>query len=79
METLAMQATKVAEFHRCLYARGTGGGGKLEHPPYNFVTFWSSMFAHFKCITFRLATFKVSYSSFKPSFQQCQWIFAQWS
>ena len=66
METLATQATKVAEFHRCLYAGRIGG--KLEHPPYNFVAFWSSMFAHFKCITFRLATFKVSYSSFKAIF-----------
>ena len=47
-----MQATKVAEFYRCLYAEEGGGGGQVGVPTkqmsVKFCGFWSSIFAHFK-------------------------------
>ena len=71
-EMLAMQAAKVAEFYRCLYAEGGGGGGQVGAPPKQmsekFCGFWSSIFAHFNALLSDLVTFKVSYSSFKVIF-----------
>ena len=66
-----MQATKVAEFYRCLYAEG-GVGGQVGAPTKQmsekFCGFWSSIFAHFNALLSDLVTFKVSYSSFKVIF-----------
>ena len=70
-EMLAMQATKVAEFYRCLYAEG-GVGGQVGAPTKQmsekFCGFWSSIFAHFNALLSDLVTFKVSYSSFEVIF-----------
>ena len=49
-----MQATKVAEFYRCLYAEGGGGGGQVGAPTKQmsekFCGFWSSIFAHLNAL-----------------------------
>ena len=50
---LAMQATKVAEFYRCLYAEGGGGeqvGAPTKQMSEKFCGFWSSIFAHFNAL-----------------------------
>ena len=67
-EMLAMQATKVAEFYRCLYAEGGQVGAPTKQMSVKFCAFWSSIFAHFNALLSDLVTFKISYSSFKAIF-----------
>ena len=46
-----MQATKVAEFYRCLYAEGGGQvGAPTKQMSEKFCGFWSSIFAHFNAL-----------------------------
>ena len=82
-EMLAMQATKVAEFYRCLYAEGGGGGGKFEPPPNkcrkNFVAFGVVSLLILMHYFQTLSPLKFPTVVLRSSFQQCQWIFAQWS
>ena len=84
-EMLAMQATKVAEFYRCLYAEGGGGGGggKLDPPPKkfikNFVAFGVVSLLILMHYFQTLSPLKFPTVVLRSSFQQCQWIFAQWS
>ena len=78
-----MQATKVAEFYRCLYAEGGGGGGKVGAPPNkclkNFVAFGVVSLLILMHYFQTLSPLKFPTVVLRSSFQQCQWIFAQWS
>ena len=58
-----MQATKVAEFYRCLYAEGGAFG----------VISLLILMHYFQT----LSPLKFPTVVLRPSFQQCQWIFAQ--